>query len=267
VSFLSGWFMDNIPGFRFWIIPLFAGLVSFIIGNLFWRKSKEVEKLKYEFITVAAHKLRTPLTDIKWAASSMRDVKISAKERDKLLKEIISADDRLIDLTNELLAVSRAEANQYQYNLETVNFEKVARKIVNDFQLQMKEKGIKLKYNVEKNLPEVKLDKLRISSVVQTLVENAVLYTKNEIKINIDVYKNHIIFHIEDNGIGVSKEDLPFIFSRFFRTREAYLTETEGAGIGLFLAKSIIEKHHGKIGVRSEGKGKGSVFWFSLPIV
>ncbi len=266
ISFLNSWLADNIPGFKLWVAPLLIGAVTFIIGRLFWNKSKEVEKLKYEFITVAAHKLRTPLTDIKWAASSMRDPKISEREKDKLLKEIVSANERLIDLTNELLAVSRAEANQYQYNFETVNFERVVRKIVNDFQMQMKEKGVKLKYNVEKNLPEVRIDKLRISSVVQTLIENAVLYTKDEIKINIDVYKNSIIFHIEDNGIGIDKEDQPYIFSKFYRTHEAYLTETEGAGIGLFLAKSIIEKHNGKIGLRSEGKDKGSIFWFSLPI-
>lgn len=266
VSFLNNWFTGHIPEFKTWMIPLISGIAAFIVGNLFWRKSKEVEKLKYEFITVAAHKLRTPLTDIKWAASAMRDEKISQRDKDKMLKGIIAADERLIDLTNELLGVAKMEANQYKYNFQPENFEKIVRKIVNEFQLQMKEKGVKLFYSAEKNLPEVKIDKIRIGSVIQTLMENAVLYTKSEVKVSIDVYKNNIIFHAEDNGIGVSKDDQENIFSKFYRTHEAYLTETEGAGLSLFLAKSIIEKHNGKIGVRSEGKGEGSVFWFSLPI-
>ena len=101
----------------------------------------------------------------------------------------------------------------------------------------------------------------------QILLENAILYTKDEIKINIDSHKDSVVLHIEDNGIGIKKEDQPYIFSRFYRSHEAYLTETEGTGIGLFLAKSMIDKHDGTIGVRSEGKGKGSIFWFKLPVV
>ena len=264
ISFLNSWFAENISGFKFWMVPIIAGLAAFIIGNLFWNKSKEADKLKYEFITVATHKLRTPLTKIKWAASLLRDARISEADKNKLVNEIVLADEQLIDLTNELLAITKAEENLYRYNLESADLEKIARKVVNDHQFQMKERGVKLIYNAEKNLPKVKIDKERISSVVQTLLENAILYTKDEIKINIDVYKNSVIFHIEDNGIGINKEDKLYIFSKFFRTHEAYLTETEGTGLGLFLAKSIIDKHNGKIGVRSEGKGKGSVFWFEL---
>lgn len=265
VSFLNSWFAKHIFGFKFWMIPLSSGFFAFIIGRVFWEKSKEVDKLKYEFITVATHKLRTPLTEIKWAAAELRNKDIGAADREKLIAEIINADNKLIELTNELLAVSKSETAQHRYNFEEANLEKAARNVVNSFQYQFRDKGIKLKYNFEKNLPLVNIDKIRISSVIQVLMENAVIYTKNEIKINIDVYKNNIIFHIEDNGIGIEKEDQGHIFSKFYRTHEAYLSETEGTGVGLFLAKSIVEKHGGKIGVRSEGKGKGSVFWFSLP--
>jgi signal transduction histidine kinase len=267
VSFLSDLFVHNVPGFQFWVVPLLAGFVAFLIGNIFWRKSKEVDKLKYEFITVAAHKLRTPLTRIKWASSTLKDKNTSEEEKENLISEIMESDNQLIELTNELLQASKAESGQYHYKMETANLEKIARKIVNDYQVQVKEKNIKLIYNYEKNLPNVLVDKTRISSVINVLLENAIQYTKDEIKINIDVYKDNVIFHIEDNGIGILKEDQPYIFSRFFRTHEAYLSETKGTGIGLFLAKSIIEKHNGKIGLRSEGKGKGSTFWFGLKAV
>jgi signal transduction histidine kinase len=267
IIFINDRFKDRFPFFQSWAVPLIAAVATFIIANILYRQLKVADKLKYEFITVAAHKLRTPLTDIKWAAASLKDAKISDGDKDKMIKEIIAADERLINLTNELLVITKTEANQYQYNFEIVDLEKTVRKIVNSFQMQIKEKKIKFKYNAEKNLPKVKIDKIRIGSVTQTLMENAVLYTKDEIIINIDVYKNSVVFHIEDNGIGISKEDQPHIFSRFYRTSKAYLTETEGAGIGLFLAKSIIDKHGGKIGARSEGEGKGSIFWFSLKAV
>lgn len=267
IIFINDQFKNRFFIFQSRVILLIAAIITFIVANFLYRQLKGVDKLKYEFITVAAHKLRTPLTDIKWAAASLKDPKISEKDKEKLIKEIISADERLIDLTNELLAIAKTEANQYQYNFEVADLEKTARKIINSFQMQIKEKKIKFKYNAEKNLPKVKIDKIRIGSVIQTLLENAILYTKDEITINIDVYKDSVVFHIEDNGIGVNKEDQPYIFSRFYRTSEAYLTETEGAGIGLFLAKSIIDKHGGKIGARSEGKGKGSIFWFSLKAI
>lgn len=264
ISFLSSWFTDNIPGFDFWIIPLITGTVAFSVGRIFWNKSKEVEKLKYEFITIAAHKLRTPLTKVKWALEVLSDE--TKNSENKLIREAIKANEQTIELTDELLALSRVESEHHKYRFEKANLERVARGVVNDFQLQMKEKKIKFTYNVEKNLPKVNIDKLRISTVVQMLLENAIAYTKDEIKISIDVYKNNVIFHIEDNGIGIPKEDQPYIFSKFFRTHEAYLTETEGSGIGLFLSKSIIDKHGGKMGVRSGGEGKGSIFWFGLPI-
>lgn len=266
ISFSSDWLNNNIPGIKSWTVPLAAGTTAFILGRIFWEKSKEVDKLKYEFITIAAHKLRTPLTEVKWGVEALKDKAMSEAEKKELLSKIADANNRTIELTDELLSVSKIEKDQTQYKLEPVDLEKIAREVINDFQHQMKEKNIKLSYKYEKNLLFVNVDKTRISSVVQTLVENAINYTKNEINIFIDTYKNNIIFHIEDNGIGVKKEDQPYIFSKFYRSHEAYLTETEGTGIGLFLAKSIIDKHNGKIGVRSEGDGRGSIFWFSLPM-
>jgi signal transduction histidine kinase len=130
----------------------------------------------------------------------------------------------------------------------------------------VKEKNIKLTYSYEKDLPKVNVDKLRISSVIQMLLENAIAYTKDKIDINIKKDKNNVIFSIKDNGIGIPKQDQPYVFNKFFRTHQAYLTETEGSGISLFLSKSIIDKHNGKIGVYSEGEGKGSEFWFKLKV-
>ena len=265
VSFLSGWLTEKIPFFRYWTIPLVAGFVAFVIGRIFWHKSKEVDKLKYEFITVAAHKLRTPLTKVKWALEALSEEVPGAGK--KLISEAKKANAQTIELTDELLTVSKADADKIKYQLKPADLEMIAQDVINDLENQIRTKNIKLVFNFEKNLPRVNVDQLRISSVIQILLENAILYTKDEIKINIDSHKDSVVLHIEDNGIGIKKEDQPYIFSRFYRSHEAYLTETEGTGIGLFLAKSMIDKHDGTIGVRSEGKGKGSIFWFKLPVV
>lgn len=261
ISFLNSWFAKNISGFKPWMIPVFAGIVAFIIGRLFYNKSKEVDKLKYEFITVAAHKLRTPLTEIKWAADALDEKILSEEERKNLTSGIKSANSRLIILADELLSMAKTEAGQYQYKFDPVDFEKMVRNEVNDCQRKMYEKGIKLSYNYDKDLPKVSIDKIRMPMIIQILLENAITYTKDEIIINLTKDKNEILFSIKDNGIGISKKDLSYIFSKFYRTHDAYKTETEGSGIGLYLAKSIVDKHNAKIGVNSEGQGKGSEFW------
>lgn len=272
VSFLSSWFAENIPGFGIWTVPLIVAVVSFAIGNLFWRKSQEVDRIKSEFVTVAAHKLRTPLTKIKWAAMSLQENKmgnINEEQKDYInyiASNILNSNSQLVELTENLLASVKEESQQYKYNLESTNLKEITEKVLEDFQKAIKEKNINFSLNVEENFPNINFDKLRISSVIQILLENAITYTKNEITINLKKDNNYVVFSIKDNGIGVDKKEQGYIFSKFFRTHRAYIKDTEGTGIGLFVAKSIIERHHGKIGVRSEGSGRGSEFWFSLPI-
>ena len=267
VSFLSSWFTERIPGFKFWTIPLLAGTAAFIIGNIFWRQSKEVDKLKYEFITVAAHKLRTPLTEIKWAADVASDQKLEEKERQRLISQIEYSANRLIDLSDELLQVAQTESGQFTYKLNPEDLEEIAREEIADMESRIREKNIKLTLEAEKNIPKINIDRIRISSVIQSLLENAVMYTKDQINISIRKDRTEVIFSIKDNGMGVSKDDQPYIFSKLYRAQNAYLADTEGSGINLFLAKSIVEKHGGKINVNSEGAGKGSEFWFKLKII
>lgn len=264
VSLLSNWLSGKIPGFNFLIVPAIAGTSAFVIGKIFWNKSKEADKLKYEFITVAAHKLRTPLTEVKWGLDAARDKNISEEERLKLIEKIFISNERLIETTNEILNISKAEDKDYVYKTETVDLKEITFNILKNFKGEIKKKSIKLTTHFEKDLLKVLADKIRISSVIQILLENAILYTKDKIDIVIDSYEENILFHIEDNGIGISKEDQEYVFSKFYRSRGAYLSDTEGIGLGLHLAKNIIERHGGKIGVKSEGEGEGSVFWFEL---
>jgi len=262
VSFLSNLLEENIPGFKLWLVPVFIATISFILGRIFWKKSKESEKLKYEFITVAAHKLRTPLTEIKWGIDSLSE-NLSPNDKN-LIAGIRDSNNRLLELADQLLAASKAEKGR-EYKLEPTQLDKIAGNILENFKQRMIKKNIRLDVHFEQNLPEVKIDKMRIALVIQALLENATDYTKDRINIHIYNYKNKVIFTIEDNGIGISKEDQNYIFSRMYRTHDAYLSETEGEGLSLYLARNIVERHGGKIKVKSEGKNMGSEFLFELP--
>lgn len=263
VSFLGDLLAENIPGFQFWLVPVFIATVSFVFGRIFWKKSQESEKLKYEFITVATHKLRTPLTEIKWGLDSLSE---NLSENDKeIISSIRNSNSRILELTNQLFAVSEAERGR-EYALEPAHLEKIVADILENYSYQINRKNIKLDIHFEQNLPEVKIDKTRITWVVQALLENAISYTKDRISVSIYNYKNKVIFAIEDNGIGIPKEDQDYIFSKMYRTHDAYLSETEGAGLSLYLAKNTIERHDGRIKVKSEGRDKGSEFLFELPI-
>lgn len=261
VSFLSDLLTKNIPGFQFWLVPVFIAAVSFIVGRIFWEKSKEAEKLKHEFITVAAHKLRTPLTEIRWALGFISD-NLSESDK-KTISNIRNSNDRLLELSDQLLAVSKDD-EVYKYKLESSRLEKITGNILKDFDSQMIKKGVKLDVHFAQNLPDVNIDKSRIAMVIQALLENAIAYTKDRISINI-YNKDRVIFAIKDNGIGIPKEDQNYIFSKMYRTHEAFLSKTEGVGFSLYLAKNIIERHGGAIKVKSEGIGKGSEFIFELP--
>jgi signal transduction histidine kinase len=270
ISLSSDWLIRKIPGAPSWFMPFIAVVLTIFAGRLFWRKSKEADRLKYEFITVASHKLRTPLTKIKWSATQLKDIKLEGpeeEEKNRIASDILNANYKLLELTRQLVDVSETEAYGYLYQLEPVDIKEIAQNVIKEMNNQIKEKNIKIYLNFEEGLVKTKFDKSKISSVIQILLENAIDYTKDKIYMEIKKEKKNILFSIKDNGIGVSKQDQDYIFSKFFRTHSAYLKETEGVGIGLSIAKNIINKHNGKFGVESEGESKGSRFWFKIPIL
>jgi signal transduction histidine kinase len=271
VSLLSQWFSARIPGFNYWTIPLTAGFTTYIVGYLFWNKSKEVEKMKYEFITVAAHKTRTPLTKIKWGLELLS--KETSEKGKILLSKVSKAVEETIDLTEELLAASQAEADEYLHKPEIFNLDHIVKSVLAEFEEIIKNKKIKLVLNIQRGDSFVKADKMKISSIIRIFLDNAIKYLPadvvdkrlGEIKIRVVKEKNKVLVFIADNGIGVHKEDQHHIFSSLYRTHEACLIDTEGCGVGLYIAKNIIRRHRGKIGVHSKGCCQGSEFWFSLP--
>ncbi|PIV51921.1 hypothetical protein COX67_00600 [Candidatus Falkowbacteria bacterium CG_4_10_14_0_2_um_filter_36_22] len=269
VSLLSNWFVNNIPGFKVWTIPLIAGLTTYLIGNLFLKKLKEAEKIKYEFITVAAHKLRMPLTRIKFI---LEDLPPETSLKGKIITSKITNDvNQTVELLEELLAASGTQNDMCQYMPEEMRLEILTDQIIASFKEQFEYNKIDLKFEAEKNLPKIQADVSRISTVLRIMIENAIMYIpedykKRKIEISVKRDRNNLLFTIKDSGIGIDIKDQPYIFLNFYRGKNARLIDTEGLGLALYIAKNIIKRHGGQIGFNSKGEGNGANFWFTLPI-
>ena len=232
-------------------------------------REKMVERMKTEFVSLAAHQLRTPLSAIKWTLRMLLDGdlgEITAEQRD-FIEKTYSSNERMIALINDLLDVTRIEEGRYLYKPILTDFEPICQFVINSYQDEIKRKKLKLEFKKpEKKLPQVKVDVEKIRLVIQNLLDNAVRYTPagGEIIISLAQAKKAIEFSIKDTGIGIPKDQQERVFSKFFRGTNVIRMETEGSGLGLYITKNIIEAHGGKIWFES-GAGKGTTFYFSLP--
>ncbi len=264
---LNDFIVRALPWLGFWTVPLGVSVVSVIIARLVWVQSKDTDRLKYEFITIAAHKLRTPLTRIRWEiADLLTKVGESAPVKEGLVRVDI-ANNRLIELTNILMEAAHTEDTAYSYKKDPVDLSVVIKNALGRFDAQVKEKNLGVVVQIDPAAQHPVGDSGRLASVIDVLIENAVIYTKSggSLRIALTPEKGRVRFAVSDTGIGINPADQGKIFSSFFRTDQAKTADTEGVGIGLAVAKSIVEKHNGHIGVMSEGEGKGSTFWFTLP--
>ena len=230
-------------------------------------REKMIDKMKSEFISIAAHQLRTPLSAIKWIIKMVLDGDAGElnKEQHDLLQKGYQSNERIIGLVNDLLNVSRIEEGRFGYNFDYGDFNEVITVIVESCEKLIAKNHQKFEVIKPTVLPKVYMDKERISLVLQNLVENAIKYTPEygSIELKVTVDEGHLKISVRDNGVGIPKEDTDKIFTKFFRASNVIRMETEGTGLGLFIAKNIVEKHGGIIEMESE-EGKGTMFTFTV---
>lgn len=243
-------------------------IIAFIIIQGF-EKLAEANKMKSEFISVVSHQLRSPLSNLRWAIELLMSgklCKINEKEVEyfKILKENVS---RMGEMVSDLLTVSRIEQRKLPLKKEEVSLEALIRDLILVFKPWTTASNIEVNFQAEKKLPKVLADPSQIRLVVENLLDNAIRYIKDRGEVKIRLLNNgkNLYFEIEDNGVGIPKEDQKYIFQKFFRSGNVARYQTQGSGLGLYIAKAIAEKSGGKIGFHSE-EGKGSTFWFTLPI-
>lgn len=231
---------------------------------------KKLDEAKSEFISIASHQLRTPLTAIRGYISMVLDGdfgKLSKKVSDPIEK-VLKSSERLIALIENLLNISRIESGRMKYEYKVMQFETMVSSVVDELSQVAKTKKLELIYNKPKKpLPEINIDEEKIRQVVMNLIDNAVKYTPaGKVVVDLTEKDGNIEFCVSDSGMGISAEDLPNLFQKFSRGSGTFLIHTEGTGLGLYVARQMIETHSGKIWAESEGVGKGSRFCFSLPI-
>ncbi|MCD6270493.1 PAS domain S-box protein [bacterium] len=233
-------------------------------------REKLVERMKTEFVSIAAHQLRTPLSAIKWTLKMFLDGDLGelTKEQKEFAEKSYISNERMINLVNDLLDVSRIEEGRYLYKLTPARMERIIQAIINSLSRVAKRKGIVIDFvKKQKSFPQVKVDAEKIGLVIQNLIDNAVKYTPEKGKITVSLSKtgNNLKVEVADTGMGIPKDQQGRIFSKFFRGANALKTETVGSGLGLFIVKNIVEAHKGKIWFESE-EGKGTTFFFTIPI-
>ncbi|MDP3043569.1 MAG: ATP-binding protein [bacterium] len=231
---------------------------------------KRLDVAKSEFISIASHQLRTPLTIIKGYISMLIEGsfgRLTDKETGAL-KKVFESNERLIQLVEDLLDISRIESGSLRLNFKKARLERIVDSVVNELSPIAQKRGLELKYKIAKKLlPKIKIDEEKIRQVIINLLDNAIKYTeKGSIVIDLSRAGNKIHFCVTDTGMGIGRNEFPSLFKKFSRGKGTFLIDTAGNGLGLYVGKMMIEAHHGKIWAESEGEGKGSKFCFDLPV-
>ena len=254
------------------LIVLFITAILFVIATTVVRSFErlaEANRMKSEFVSIVSHQLRSPLTNLKWVielilSGKVNPVKGKQLEYFKILKE---NSDRMRELVSDLLTVSRIEQNKFPVKKERVFLKDLIEKIIKEMEIFVRASNVKIEFKAEGKLPQILTDPSQLKLVIENLLDNAVRYATGKGKVGIKLEKKdkNLYFEVKDNGVGIPKNDQKYVFQKFFRSANVLRHQTEGSGLGLYIAKSIIEKLKGKIGFKSQ-EDIGSTFWFTLPI-
>jgi signal transduction histidine kinase len=234
------------------------------------KRLKQLDQSKSEFLSIAAHQLRTPLTGIKGYVSMFLEGDFGelTPEQKKQLESIFRSSDRLTRLVGVFLNVSRIETGRLDIDKSKTQIEKILDEVVMDLKGPAKEKNIEITVQKpDEHLPEIFADRDKMHDVMMNLVDNAIKYTpKGWVNVRLSRSKSLISFEVRDNGIGIDPNEIDKLFQKFSRAEAVSRVHTDGSGLGLFVARKIVEAHGGRIWAESEGEGKGSSFTFTLPI-
>lgn len=237
-------------------------LVSEII-----QKQKTITSQKDEFVFIAAHELRSPVTAIRWILDDIihNERKLSKEQKDIYLQKAFSANERLVQLVSDLLEVARSDAGRLKVLISDISIKEVIKRIINELSPLASEKQQKLVYKSDL-ATVVKADESKIGEVVTNLISNAIKYMKlgGQIEIWHEEKDGMLNTYVKDNGIGISLENQKQLFTKFYRVESDETRDIEGTGLGLFITKELIERMGGKIWIDSK-PGLGSIFAFSLP--
>lgn len=230
---------------------------------------QRLDEAKDEFISMASHQLRTPLTSIKGYLSMLIDEDLGKinNQQKHVLNEAYVSSEKMVRLIADFLNVSRLQTGKFVIDKHPVDLASLVEKEILALSQSATARGLKFDYKKPKNIPDLRLDENKIQQVIMNFSDNAVYYSKENstIKVTLKKVGKYIEFTVRDNGIGVPEEEQAGLFGKFFRASNAKKQRPDGTGVGLFLAKKVIKDHGGEVIFNSK-EGKGSTFGFRIPL-
>lgn len=232
------------------------------------KKDTEISRVKSDFISTAAHQLRTPLTGIRWALEALEREALS-QEQQALVKSAVEKSHDLVAIVGTLLDISSIESGKYNYQFAPMDVSQLVAEVANDFTPLAAQRQVSLLYAPSKEaLPTVKADHDRVKWILNNLIENAIRYTPNGGSITVSTNRaaKQVQVRVRDTGIGIPEKERGNIFERFFRAGNAITKENQGNGLGLYIARTIATDHGGDLDFVANAEGPGTTFILSFPI-
>ena len=224
-------------------------------------------KTKSEFITIAAHQLRTPATSVNWALEGLAKEPALTENAKGLIDTGVKASQVLLKIINDLLNVAQIEEGRFGYQFQEIDLVEFLDKLLADFLPIAKEAKINLFFDRPPEKVSVAADPARLAMAVSNLIDNALKYNvvNGEVIVKLEAKDGQALVSIKDTGVGITKDNLEKLFTKFFRGENVQRAASTGSGLGLFITKNIIEAHKGKVWAESV-PNRGSTFYFSIPL-
>lgn len=233
-------------------------------------KLKELDLMKSEFVSLATHQIRGPLAAIKGYISLMQegDYGKVPKKFDEPLSTVFKSTDSLSRMVTDFLDVSRIDLGQMKYEFTEFDFKDLVKEVATELKPNIDAKGLEFREKITDQACPIKADRTKLKQVLNNLVDNSSKYTKTGwLEISVEKKNNNVLFAVKDSGVGISEKTLSQLFQRFSRAKNANDSNILGTGLGLYIAKKMVEANSGKVWAESEGEGKGAQFYVEIPAV
>lgn len=231
------------------------------------KRDAEISRVKSDFISTAAHQLRTPLTGIRWALEAL-ELEALTEGQKALVASAVEKSRQLVAVVGTLLDISSIESGKYKYEMHPAPLGALAAEVTKDFATLAAEAKVSLRFEGADTATPVSMDRERIRWVLNNLVENAIRYTPQggSVLVSTETAAGRAYVRVRDTGIGIAPKDQGNIFERFYRAPNAITAQNSGNGLGLYIARTIATDHGGDLRFESNGSSPGTVFILTLPV-
>jgi signal transduction histidine kinase len=230
---------------------------------------QEADKQKTEFLTMASHQLRTPLSILKGYIELIKDGTYGRVDKTmvKVLEDMDINNEHLVKLVDKLLDITRLEQGRTKYTFAMVNMCALIDEATNDLKIKAKEKKLKVQWVCPAQMPQIYCDQEKMHHVIYNFIDNALKYSeKGTVRVMLEEQGGGVVFRVHDQGIGFEKSDENNFFQKFYRGDNVRTIGIDGTGLGLYVCRKFVEAHSGRVWARSDGLGKGSEFGFWIPL-